>query len=232
MISAIIVDDEPAVARIIHHFVEKEKLPIRIVGTAENGLEALELFRQHEEIQLAFIDIHMPYMDGFKVIQAEPDKDYIIVTAYDYFEYAQTALRLGARDILLKPIDHKKLIQSIKRVIGWNITENPVLNEILQYIDSHYSEKIDLSALAEEFFVSPSHISRLFKQHLDTTTLAYIHEVRIQKAIALLKTRDLAIKEVAEEVGYDSLNNFYKYFKLHTGLTPALYLQGSAETFD
>lgn len=226
MINTIIVDDEPAVAKIISHFVDKENIPINIIGTASNGLEALELFKKHDEIQLVFLDIHMPYMDGFKVIENEPNKDYIIVTAYDYFQYAQLALRLGAKDIILKPIDYKKLIQSLTRVIGWSITDNPTFNEILEYINTNYSYKIDLTILSNEFFISSSHISRLFKKHMNTSTISYINEVRIKNAIELLKDEKLSIKEVAEKVGYESLNNFYKYFKLHTGVTPAVYMQG------
>ncbi len=226
MIKAIIVDDEPAVAKIICHFTEKEKLPIEIVGIAENGIEAIELMKNND-VQLVFLDIHMPFMDGFKVIEAEPEKNYIIITAYDSFKYAQKALRLGAKDIILKPIDYKQLLQSIIRVIGWNITDNPVLNEMLEYINRHYEEKIDLITLSNMFFVTPSHISRLFKKYMNTSTISYIHEVRIKKAIELLRESNISIKEVAEQVGYESLNNFYKYFKQYTGVTPAVFAQSN-----
>lgn len=226
MIKAIIVDDEPAVAKIITHFTEKENLPIEIVGIAENGIEALELIKKRD-VQLVFLDIHMPFMDGFKVIEAEPEKNYIIITAYDSFKYAQKALRLGAKDIILKPIEYKQLLQSIVRVIGWNITENPVLNEILEYVNNNYGEKLDLTTLSNMFFVTPSHISRLFKKYMNTSTISYIHEVRVKKAIELLRESDVSIKEVAERVGYESLNNFYKYFKQYTGVTPAVFTQSN-----
>ncbi len=224
MINAIIVDDEPAVSTIITHFIEKEQLPIRIVANAQNGIEALKSLRDNN-IQLVFLDIHMPYMDGFKVMENEPNKNYIIITAYDSFEYAQQALRLGAKDIILKPIDYKQLIQAITRVIGWKFTENPTLNKILEYINDHYYEKLDLNSLSKMFFISPTHISRLFNKHMGMTTISYINEVRIAKAIELLKEGHLSIKEVAEKTGYDNLNNFYKYFKQNTGVTPAVYAQ-------
>lgn len=224
MINAIIVDDEPAVPTIIKHFVQKEHLPISIIGTAENGIEALKLIKK-EDVQLVFLDIHMPFMDGFKVIENAPDKDYIIITAYDSFKYAQRALRLGAKDILLKPIDYKQFLQSISRVIGWNVTDNVTLNGILEYINKNYSDNLNLTLLSNIFYISPSHISRLFKKHMGTTTISYIHDVRIKKALELLK-KEFNIKEIAELVGYTSLNNFYKYFKLHTGTTPAKYVQG------
>lgn len=225
MINAIIVDDEPAVFTIISHFIEKEKLSIEIVGNAQNGIEALELLKEND-VQLIFLDIHMPYMDGFKLIENEPDRNYIIITAYDSFKYAQRAIRLGVKDIILKPIDYKQLLQAITRVIGWKITENPTLNNILEYINTNYYEKLDLTTLSNLFYVSPSHISRLFTKYMGINTISYIHKVRIKNAIKLLKEEDLSIKEVAEKTGYNNLNNFYKYFKEYTGVTPAIYTQG------
>lgn len=222
MINAIIADDEPAVAKIICHIIEKEQVPIDIVGKAENGVEAVKLMKE-KEVQLVFLDISMPFMNGFEVMESAPNKDYIIITAYDSFQYAQKALRLGAKDILLKPIEYKQLIQSITRAIGWKFTENTTLNGILEYINNNYQEKIDLTMIGNMFYISPSHISRLFKRYLNTNTISYVNEVRIKKAVELLNKENLSVKEVAELTGYESLNNFYKYFKLYTGSTPAAY---------
>ncbi len=224
MITAIIADDEPAVANIICYFIEKEKLPISIIGTVSNGKQAFELLK-HNKVNLVFLDIIMPFMDGFKVIEKAPDNNYIIITAHDSFEYAQRALRLGAKDILLKPIEYKQLLQSITRAVGWKFTENDTLNDILEYINMNYAEKIDLQKLSNDFFVSPSHVSRLFKKFMGTTTVEYIHEVRIKQAINMLNEGRWSIKEIAEITGYDSLNNFYKKFKIYTGTTPARYIQ-------
>ena len=223
MLNTIIVDDEPAVAKIICYFIEKKNLPINIVGIAKNGREAINLIEE-EDIELVFLDIRMPFMDGFEVMAKAPNKNFIIITAYDSFEYAQKALRLGAKDILLKPIEYKQLIQSIERAIGWNFTDSDILNKILDYINNNYNEQLNLTHLAELFFVSPSHISRLFKNHMNMSTIAYINEVRINKAIELLEEGKFNIKEISELIGYNSLNNFYKYFKFHTGITPGEYV--------
>ena len=114
MIRAVICDDEKAALNIIRHFVEAETLPIEIVGTAQNGKDAWELI-QREKPDLAFMDIHMPYMNGFEIIQKMTDTKVIIITAYDSFEYAQRALRLGASDIISKPVEFEQLRQAIVR---------------------------------------------------------------------------------------------------------------------
>ena len=68
MIRAVICDDETASLAIIKYLIESEGLPIQIVGTALNGQSALELIRR-EEPDLAFMDIQMPKLNGFEVIE-------------------------------------------------------------------------------------------------------------------------------------------------------------------
>ncbi|XWE61259.1 response regulator [Sporomusa sphaeroides] len=129
MIRAIIADDEQAVASIICHFIEKEYIPIKIVGMATDGRQAVKLIREQQP-DLVFLDIQMPFMNGFEVMQTVADTHFIIITAYESFQYAQQALRLGACDIILKPIEYKQFIQAITRAIGWKFTSNKAVNEI------------------------------------------------------------------------------------------------------
>lgn len=82
------------------------------IGTAADGREALGLIQQ-KKTDLAFLDIQMPIMDGFEVIQKIQGIKVIIITAFDSFEYAQKALRMGASDIISKPIDHDQLRETI-----------------------------------------------------------------------------------------------------------------------
>lgn len=224
MIKAVICDDEKAALNIIRHFIEAKKLPIEIVGTAENGRDAWNLI-QCVKPDLVFMDIHMPYMDGFEIISRMKESKVIIITAYDSFEYAQRALRLGASDILSKPIEFDQLEQAIVRAVGWNFTGNEAVDTILAYIYERYNEQIELDTLAELTFCTPSHIARLFKKHMGMTIISYVHKVRIEKSIQLMEEKKLAIKEAAEAVGYQNLNHFYKYFHIQMGVTPAVYMK-------
>lgn len=223
MIRAIIADDEQAVASIICHFIEKECIPIKIVGTATDGKQAVALIKQQQP-ELVFLDIQMPIMNGFEVMRAVAEPHYIIITAYESFQYAQQALRLGARDIILKPIEYQQLVQAITRAIGWNFTANATVNEVLGYIHANYAQKISLSQLAQMCYTTPSHIAKLFKCCMGTSIITYLHQVRIKEAKKLLAEQHYSVKEAAECTGYDSLNNFYKYFKIHTGMTPAMFI--------
>lgn len=222
MIRALIVDDEPSVAAIIKHFIDKKDLPISVIGWATNGKEATELI-QTENPDLVYLDIQMPIMNGFEVMSSFPNSNYIVVTAHESFQFAQQALRLGAKDIILKPIDYKQMMQSISRVIGWQFTSNHVVNSALEYIHRHYAEKIEVAQLAQLLFTTPSHIARLFKKYMGIGVISYINKIRISRAIEMIENGELSIKEIAEFSGYENLNNFYKHFKAHTGTTPATY---------
>lgn len=228
MIKAVICDDEKAALNIIRHFIEAKKLPIEIAGTAENGRDAWNLI-QCVKPDLVFMDIHMPYMNGFEIISRMKDSKVIIITAYDSFAYAQRALRLGTSDILSKPIEFEQLEQAIVRAVGWNFTGNETVDTILCYIYEHYNEQIELDTLAELTFCTPSHIARLFKKYMGMTIITYVHKVRIEKSVRLMEEKKLAIKEAAEAVGYQNLNHFYKYFHIQMGVTPAVYMKQSRD---
>lgn len=233
MIRAVICDDEKAALNIIRHFIEAEMLPIEIAGTAENGRDAWNLI-QREKPDLVFMDIHMPYMNGFEIIQKMKDSKVIIITAYDSFEYAQKALRLGAVDIILKPIDFQQLRQAIARAVGWNFTGNEVVDQTLAYLYEHYNDKIDLETLARQIFCSESHLARSLKKYTGMTVVSFVHKIRIEKSRHMLKEEGLSVKEAAERAGYQNLNHFYKYFKQYTGMTPAAYMKknGSRTAID
>ena len=233
MIRAVICDDEKAALNIIRHFIEAEMLPIEIAGTAENGRDAWNLI-QREKPDLVFMDIHMPYMNGFEIIQKLKDSKVIIITAYDSFEYAQKALRLGAVDIILKPIDFQQLRQAIARAVGWNFTGNEVVDQTIAYLYEHYNDKIDLETLARQIFCSESHLARSFKKYTGMTVVSFVHKIRIEKSRHMLKEEGLSVKEAAERAGYQNLNHFYKYFKQYTGMTPAAYMKknGSRTAID
>ena len=210
MIRAIICDDELATHSIIRHFVEAERFPIQIVGSAEDGVRAVEL-----------IETLSPVMSSIQNRYAK----IIIMTGFNSFENAQQALRMGACDILSKPIAADQLRTAISRAIGWEFTSNESVNQILEYIHAHYRESIELNTLAALTYSTPSHIARLFKKHTGTTIISYVHQIRIEDACRLLKIHRGSIQEIAFQVGYGSLNNFYKYFKKYTGQTPAQYTE-------
>lgn len=225
MIRTIICDDEEATIIILKKLIDSFSLPLEIVGIAKDGKEAVKFINKHKP-DLVFLDIRMPYYNGFEVMEKIEKTSVIIITAFDTFEYAREALRYGVKDILVKPIGSNDLKVAINRAIGWNITEDPLVNTALEYIHNNYKEDINLQDVSEYVFCSNNHLARIFKKTMDTTIMNYIHKIRIEKAIQILELKESSIQEISEKVGYNNINNFYKHFKNITGSTPLKYIKG------
>jgi Response regulator containing CheY-like receiver domain and AraC-type DNA-binding domain len=223
MINAIIADDERATAAMIEYFLKASNAPIEIIGIATDGEEAVRLIKTQKP-DLAFLDVQMPLLDGFDVMKHVGNEvNFIIITAYDSFRNAQQALRFGAKDILHKPIDSEQLLQAIMRAIGWEFTSNAIVNDLLEFLHKNYAEKISLDLLSEQFHVTISHMARTFKKHTGKSIGSYLNEVRIREAKKMLASPAKSVQEIALLTGYVSVNNFYKYFKAETNMTPAAY---------
>lgn len=84
-------------------------------------------------------------------------------------------------------------------------------------------EEPDITKIACQLGISPSHLARLFKQHTKTTFTAYIAAQKICNAKELLKQTNMSCTEIAFSAGFNSLSAFYSAFKRHTGSSPGRY---------
>ncbi len=95
------------------------------------------------------------------------------------------------------------------------------LSPALEYVNRHYMEKFPQDDLAELCHLSPTHFRRVFQQQLGINPLSYLHQVRIMKSCDLLRSTNLPVAAVADEVGYISLSCFNRHFAEYTGCTPS-----------
>ncbi|MFA6847975.1 MAG: response regulator, partial [Lachnospiraceae bacterium] len=120
MYTVIIADDEPVAINMVKKIIEKNRSDFQIVGSAENGEDALELIRQYKP-DLIISDIRMPVIDGLALAketgQISPDSFFILISGFRDFEYARSAIAYGVSDYLLKPITPTNLLCSIKAVV-------------------------------------------------------------------------------------------------------------------
>lgn len=106
-----------------------------------------------------------------------------------------------------------------------------LLNKIKKAIDERLCDSmLSLDALAEECGVSPSYLSRYFKQRMDCTPMAYVENARMDIAKRYLVTTDLSLDEVLERSGYIDKSNFIRKFKKREGMTPMSYRKAMSET--
>lgn len=107
-----------------------------------------------------------------------------------------------------------------------NIDVDPVqrqLTALRQYLDMNYSKNMNLENLSRRFAVSKSHLCRLFKNHTGKTIFEYIHQRRIEQAVALLARTDKKIIEISLECGFNNASHFNRVFLKITGKKPSAY---------
>lgn len=97
------------------------------------------------------------------------------------------------------------------------------LTEIVRFINTHYSDPLDLDHLSARFFISKSHLSRTFKEFTGFGFSEYLILTRIKEAQQMLRGSDKSITEIAATAGFDNFSHFGKTFKKSTGLSPRQY---------
>ena len=151
ILKTLIVDDESLARRGLAHRL-KNIADIEIVGEAKNGREALKLIKEKAP-DLVFLDIQMPGISGFEVVQQldiEAMPIILFLTAYD--EYAVNAFEVNALDYILKPIDEARLHHVLEKVRS-NLSEKRALKQkrqLLKLVSQISGETISSFAELEE----------------------------------------------------------------------------------
>lgn len=102
---------------------------------------------------------------------------------------------------------------------------NRIVDQIQAYIAEHYAEKLTLTGIASQFYISPYYLSRLFKKSINLSLIEYINGVRIKAAQSLIEKTNESISDVAEKTGFMTTAHFRRVFKEATGLSPQQYRQ-------
>lgn len=123
IITLLIVDDEAQIRSGLRSIIPWEDYSVSVIGTAASGAEALDKIRYYEP-DIVITDIQMPGMSGLELVRRAKkeqfDCSFVILSGYDEFEYARTAIKYGVKEYLLKPISIKdltELISSLKEDI-------------------------------------------------------------------------------------------------------------------
>lgn len=245
----LIADDEPLIRRGIKKLVNLSEIGIEEVYEADNGEETLQLFEQyHPEIVL--LDINMPRVDGLTVAKEikslSPETKIAMLTGYNYFDYAQKAIRIGVEDYILKPVSKKEITeiiaklahsyqeerkqQTIQKVFQQKVeviqenSKNDYHSNMKRYMEENYTDsQFSLGVLAEKLNLSSGYLSILFKKTFGIPFQDYLLQLRMEKAKLLLLTTHLKNYEIAEQIGFEDVNYFSLKFKKYFRLSPKQY---------
>ena len=117
--SVLLVDDEEEVTQVILQKIDWESLGFHIIGSATNGVKALEMAEKYQP-DVVMTDIKMPYMDGLELsgrLKKEfPTIRILLFTGFDEFEYAKEAVHLEVEEYILKPINSAELTEVFVRL--------------------------------------------------------------------------------------------------------------------
>ncbi len=97
------------------------------------------------------------------------------------------------------------------------------LEKAVDFIEQHFAENLDVAAIAKHAGISASHLHLKFREHLNCSPRQLVLRLRLAKAMELLCTTDMQVKEIAGGAGFSDVNNFCKFFKQRTGGSPLEY---------
>lgn len=241
MYHLLIVDDEPLVRRGIKTFIDFKQLNIDQVYEASDGEQALSIFKDHD-IDIVLADINMPKMNGLefsKAVKADkPDTCVALITGYDYFDYAVSALKVGVDDYILKPVSksdiHALLVKlvslcdsrykqkQVQQIIPEGVVDKgSYKSQLMTLIDENLTNpNFSLTFAADHIGLSNGYLSGVFKEAFGLPFQEYVLNTRLEKAKILLLTTNMKNYEIAEAVGFEDSSYFSSRFKKQFGLSP------------
>lgn len=240
----LLVEDEAKIRQGIRSHVESIlPAPLHITEAA-NGKEAWEWLKTQDQVDLVITDIRMGEMDGIELLRrvqpTHPGLPFVIISGYDEFGYAREALRFGAIDYLLKPIDRVELARVLHKVRDSSRTregsgasdeeegpddqkERLLIRKVKELVADNLDQDLSLQFLADRVYLHPKYLSDMFKRETGQNLSDFVTERRMNKAKKLLKETVMKVPDISLMCGFANHKYFRALFKQHFGATPSEY---------
>ncbi|MCJ7824945.1 MAG: DNA-binding response regulator, partial [Anaerolineales bacterium] len=234
----LIVDDDPNILAMHTRMVQAQSSGASQyhVLPAHNGREALDIL-QREQPDLVLLDLMMPELDGFGVLQAMRENPatrrvpVVILTAQVLTEDDMARLNRGMVSILSKGLfSAEETLQHIETMLARRrktvLEVQRLVHKAMAYIHTNYMQSLTRGEIASHVGLSERHLTRCFQQEMGLTPITYLNRYRIQQAKILLEGGDMGITEVAMAVGFSSGGYFTRVFRQEMGVSPREYQSG------
>lgn len=246
---AVIIEDEKRARQAIRNLLEKMEPPVLVAGESDDAQEGLQIIAERLP-DIVFADIRMPGMSGLEMIrilrEKEVDTEFVIISGYSDFKYAQEGINLGVIGYILKPVTYEDIEQIIQKIAKKNKNTNleseikkklpqmkvkgleeqcgnPVTKRAIRYVSNNMGNSCRLAATAAEMKVSPEHLSRVFHEDMGMTFTEYVKLVKMDYSMALLRKTDMKVLEISRAIGMENEKYFSSVFKEVVGVTPKQY---------
>lgn len=247
MYKLLIVDDEPQILEGMKRTLDWEKYGFGRIETSETYEGAISKAVDFLP-DLAIFDVCIGKKRGYEAIhklnELRLPVKYIIMSGYGEFQYALEAIRCGAKDYLLKPVDRTKLQQVVEKIIvedlngtvegadRGDLDTDPVLgvrydglskltNRILLIVKAEYAHNLNLKSVAERFRMNGTYLGQLFLKETQMKFSEYLMAYRMLRARERIQSTDEKIVSIALSVGYPNLNYFYSHFQAYFEKSPS-----------
>ncbi len=204
---AIIIDDEKNSREALRKKITAYCQAVDVVAEGSDGEEGLQLIAQHQP-DIVFLDIEMPRMNGFKMLQQLEQQDFHLIFTTAYNQYAIDAIRYSAFDYLVKPVDTKELQQCVARIIEKAKRHKPVHQQQVELL---------LQQLLKEK-ATPQKMAISTVQGLELIALddvVYLEAVSNYTNIHLVNSKPVLTSKTLKE--YEDLLPASQFFRVHNG---------------
>jgi signal transduction histidine kinase/DNA-binding response OmpR family regulator len=234
----LVVDDDPAVLDLHTRLIARQAPDVR-VRQARDGREALTLVVA-ERPDLILLDLMMPELDGFGVLEALRSSDatraipVVVLTARVLSEADMVRLNHGVVNVLEKGVFSTdevlaRVVAVLGRSEGQSGPARRLVRKAMAYLHEHYAEPISRGQLARQINVSESYLADCFHQELGISPMTYLTRYRVKQARSLLEAGELNVTEVAGAVGFSDSAYFGRVFQREVGVSPGAYRRGQRE---
>ncbi|MDD4781305.1 MAG: response regulator, partial [Tissierellia bacterium] len=211
MCKILIVEDEEIEKIALKQILIENVNNVEIVGEAGNGYEAIRIIDK-KEIDLVFMDINIPGIDGLQVVKyiknKHPEIIIIIITAYDEFEIAHKAIKLKVNDYLLKPVKPTLIVETLEQYF-YDVEENNNMNQCNECLKKLRGELINKS------YINCSNIIKeyIYQLHDGHNDINVINKMILELGKGIIK--------ICREMNFNSTNKVIKQFeKIKVKITP------------
>jgi len=203
---AIIVDDEQKGIDSLNLLIDFFIKEVKVVATSNNASAAIELIENYKP-EIVFLDINMPEMNGFELLEKLQWKDFNLIFTTAHQEYALRALKNEAIDYLLKPIDHEDLKTAVARVVSQITNSGEAVtkfnyNELLKTLQSIKKQHIIVN-------------SRSGIESIDSNEILFLESQSNYTKLFLKNSREVLTSKTLKDFESQLCEGDYKFMRVH-----------------
>lgn len=229
----LIADDDPDTLELYTRVLQKQSKHNRVLRVL-NGRDALRELESEPVIDLLLLDLQMPELDGFQVLQWMQRHErtrnipVIVVTGKVLTQEDMAKLNHGVSTILEKGLfsleeTTARISAALERTSRLSVDSQRMVRRAMAFIHERYQDSLTRRDIARYVSISEDYLTFCFRKELGTTPIKYLHRYRVHQAQRLLRDTDRTVLDIGLEVGFYDSGYFSRIFRQIVGVSPETY---------